>query len=260
MKKRIVLFLIDGCRPDSLKLAKTKNIDSLIENGSYLEGRTVFPSVTLPCHTSLIFSVPPERHGITINTWMPPVRPIEGLFDVIHESGLSTSFFYSWGQLRDLAGYKSLDVSLFINRYTTENYVKKVGDAAREYLSKDLYDFSFVYFVNTDEAGHDYGFDNSKEYIKEIEKVDKEIGEIVATVNSFNDNKENIFIITADHGGHERSHGTTKDEDMTIPLILSGKNMDKIDFNTFNIMDIAPTITKLFNIDSPKEWSGKSLI
>ncbi len=259
MKNRIILFLIDGCRPDSLMLANTKNIDNLIEKGSYIEGKTVFPSVTLPCHASLIFSVPPERHGITINTWVPPVRPIKGLFDVIHDAGYSTSFFYSWGELRDLAGPKSLDVSFYINHYTNKGCESIIGNAAAQYISPDPHDFNFIYFGNTDEAGHDYGFDNTKEYIREIEKVDKVIGKIVDIFNTSDNSKNNIFIITADHGGHERSHGTRMNLDMTIPLIICGKNIKKTNHNTFNIMDIAPTITKFLEIKPPKEWSGTSL-
>ena len=29
---------------------------------------------------------------------------------------------------------------------------------------------------------------------------------------------------TADHGGHDRTHGTDSPEDMTIPFIIKGKN------------------------------------
>ena len=34
--------------------------------------------------------------------------------------------------------------------------------------------------------------------------------------------EEATLITTADHGGHERSHGTDKPEDMTIPICFCG--------------------------------------
>ena len=33
-----------------------------------------------------------------------------------------------------------------------------------------------------------------------------------------------LLWFTADHGGHDRTHGTDSPEDMTIPFIIKGKN------------------------------------
>ena len=54
------------------------------------------PSATLPCHTSMFRGVTPERHGITTNTWVPQVRPVPSLVDVLHRAGKRTAFFYNW--------------------------------------------------------------------------------------------------------------------------------------------------------------------
>jgi phosphopentomutase len=69
------------------------------------------------------------------------------------------------------------------------------------------------------------------------------------------------FIITADHGGHDRTHGTDRPEDMTIPMIILGAAADRIgSLKNANIKDIAPTITTILGVEPDPEWEGKSLI
>ena len=68
-------------------------------------------------------------------------------------------------------------------------------------------------------------------------------------------------IITADHGGHDRTHGMDLPEDMIIPIIIKGKGVENGEnFKNANIKDIAPTITRLLDIEPADEWEGKSLL
>src|SRR5438128_3920032 len=114
--RTVVLFSIDGVRPDGLLEADTPTIDSLMARGSVsLTAQTVMPSVTLPCHTSMLRGVDVPRHGITSNTFQPLARPVPSLFDVAKAAGKRTGFFYNWGELRDLCAPGSLDVGYFWN-------------------------------------------------------------------------------------------------------------------------------------------------
>ena len=73
--------------------------------------------------------------------------------------------------------------------------------------------------------------------------------------------EEWTVLITADHGGHERIHGTELDEDMTIPLFLLGSAFPAgKELSDVTIMDIAPTITELLGVAAPAQWEGKSLV
>jgi phosphopentomutase len=68
-------------------------------------------------------------------------------------------------------------------------------------------------------------------------------------------------IITADHGGHGRTHGTDLPEDMTIPMLLLGNGIDtSINLSDASIKDVAPTIVKLLGIEPDEEWEGISLV
>ena len=55
--------------------------------------------------------------------------------------------------------------------------------------------------------------------------------------------------------------GTELPEDMTIPLIVIGKDFAPGEaFEGANIKDIAPTITKLLGVEPSEDWEGHSLI
>jgi len=70
------------------------------------------------------------------------------------------------------------------------------------------------------------------------------------------------MIVTADHGGHDFTHGTELPQDMTIPLIIRSnaptQASDKM--KDVNIIDIAPTITRLMGIEPDRDWQGQSLL
>ena len=62
MNNKVILISIDGMRPDGLLNCGNAYVEELKKIASYtFDAKTVFPSVTLPCHMSLFHSVPPER-------------------------------------------------------------------------------------------------------------------------------------------------------------------------------------------------------
>lgn len=253
---RVLLILVDGMRPDSL--TNIPQVQDIIKKASYtMEATTVMPSVTLPCHMSLFHSVDPSRHGTTTNIYAPQVRPINGLCEVIRHNNKKNAFFYNWEELRDLTRPQSLIYSYFCNGrdfgYDIAN--KKIVDEAITFLPENYTDFAFLYMGDTDEVGHRYGW-MSDEYMSAVRKSWENIERLINALP-----EDYTVIITADHGGHERAHGTDMPEDMTIPLFLLGKDFkagEKLE--SANIKDIAPTVAKLLGIEADKEWEGRSLI
>jgi len=70
-----------------------------------------------------------------------------------------------------------------------------------------------------------------------------------------------VTIITTDHGGHGRDHGSDCDEDMTIPIFAFGGPFEggRVLENA-SILDIAPTVAELLSVDPDTDWEGKSFI
>lgn len=253
---KVLLVLVDGMRPDSMK--NIKYAQEFANSSSYtLEACTVMPSVTLPCHMSLFHSVDPSRHGTTTNTFAPQVRQINGLCDVLSAAGKSCAFFYNWGELRDLARPSSLAFSYFASGgklgYSEAN--RLVTESAIDYLSQHETDFAFLYLGEVDEKGHRYGW-MSDEYLKAVEDSWALIEKITATLPD-----DYTVIVTADHGGHERIHGTDLPEDTVIPLFVKGNGFERGKrFEKADIKDIAPTVTKLLTVSPDSDWEGKPLI
>ena len=78
-------------------------------------------------------------------------------------------------------------------------------------------------------------------------------------IDTFGD--EYSVIIMADHGGHDRCHGTDMPEDMTIPLFFFGKEFTPGELSDeLSLLDIAPTIVKIMGLEPDREWEGRSLI
>ena len=110
--------------------------------------------------------------------------------------------------------------------------------------------------VETDEkGGHDNGW-MSEEYLRRISIA---IDNVKRVIDAFGD--EYSVIIMADHGGHERSHGTTLPEDMTIPFFFFGKEFARGNtVSGLSLLDIAPTIASIMGIEPEMEWEGRSIV
>ncbi|HEX5563919.1 MAG TPA: ectonucleotide pyrophosphatase/phosphodiesterase [Sporosarcina sp.] len=80
------------------------NFQRLLDNSSYCQSvETIYPSVTYPCHTTIVTGKFPARHGIVNNTLLQPGRPspdwywhrrhIKGttLYDEAKKAGMTTA-------------------------------------------------------------------------------------------------------------------------------------------------------------------------
>ena len=252
--KKVLLILVDGMRPDAIK--DLPEVKKYIENSAYtFTAETVMPSVTLPCHVSLFHSVEPSRHGTTTNDYAPQVRPIAGLIDVLKANRMKNGFFYSWEQLREVYRPGAVAVSKYFSGgfkdYETADNV--ITEEAIRYLPE--LDFVFLYLGSPDAYGHKFGW-MSEEYMKSV-KHNWEC--ILKATEAAGD--DYTVIVTADHGGHNRSHGTDMPEDMTIPVIVKNSNIPCGEIGEkVSILDLAPTIAKLMDVEADMEWEGKSLI
>lgn len=259
MKNKVILILADGMRPDGLQNCGHPFVGELMKTCSYtMEGRTVMPSVTLPCHMSLFHSVTPQRHNTLTNDYAPQVRPIVGLFEQVNRFEGKTASFYDWEQLRDLSRPGTLDFSYMAAGRCAEGMHRSLKMTLREicgYIPEELPDFVFFYIGLPDECGHKYGW-MGKEYLDSLYEAVDAMQKVISVLPD-----EYRVIITADHGGHDRCHGTEMPEDMTIPILFcgpefeGGKRLENV-----SILDIAPTVTKLLGIPANRDWEGQSVI
>jgi predicted AlkP superfamily pyrophosphatase or phosphodiesterase len=252
---KVLLTLLDGMRPDAI--TDVPEAQAMIARGSSaMDAQTVYPSVTLPCHMSLFHSVDPSRHGTTTNLFMPQVRPIDGLFDVLRMAKKRTAMFYNWHELRNLCRPGSLSLEYYQQGCTLgwEETTVPLTDAVIDHIKKFDPDFTFYYYAYPDEMGHAHGW-MTEQYQHAIDFCWKETQRIIDTLP-----EDYVVIAVADHGGHDRTHGTTMPEDMTIPVIITGGPFKAgVKLENVSIKDIAPTIAALLGVEAAPEWEGKVL-
>ena len=249
-----VLVLIDGLLPDGLKSADCPNLVALCTKGATsLRASSVMPSITLPCLMSTFHSVPPARHGILTNDWMPMARPVPGLVDVAHEAGLRSAFLYNWEPLRDLSRPGSLAFSYFRNNVEDPDGDQVIAGKAVRYIASDHPDFVFVYLGTPDVAGHTYGF-MSRKYLAQLERVDGTLGTLLDGLPT-----KATVLVQSDHGGHGFNHGTDRPEDMTIPWTITGPGIRSSHEITapVSLLDTAPTLARVMGITPHPDWEGR---
>ena len=256
MKKKVILISIDGMRPDGLKTCGNPFVKELEKICAYTyKASSMTPSVTFPCHFSMTHSATPQRHGILTNTYVPQVRPIKGIFEKVSDAGGECAMYYGWEPLRDIALPGKLKYATYINAYTEESSDTALTDEAEKRIMRSKPDFVFLYMVETDEkGGHDNGW-MTKEY---LDRIHTAIGCVQSVLEQAGE--DYAVIVTADHGGHDRMHGTQMPEDMTIPMFFFGSSFAPgSQPDNVSLLDLAPTIAHIMGVSPVSSWEGRSL-
>lgn len=257
MENKVILISVDGMRPDGFLACGNPYIEQMMKKAYYtLDGQTVLPSVTLPCHMSLFHSVPPQRHGITTNVYLPMARPVNSLFDQLKNMGKVSAMYYGWESLRDVARPSTLKFAEYINAYTEESSDTSLTDRVLERIRQSKPDFVFLYMVETDEkGGHDNGW-MSEPYLKCIHDAMDNVKRVLEEAGD-----AYTVIVTADHGGHDRAHGTELPEDMTIPMFFIGPDFEPGKKLTgISLLELAPTIAEIMGVPAAREWEGNPIV
>ena len=226
--ERALLISIDGCRPDVLLRAKMPNVRKLMKSGSYtVWARTVPVAVTLPSHASMLTGVMPEKHGITWNKQLKDAevaRPkVPTVFEIAMRYGMSTAV---------VAGKSKFDAFAQIGHvgkaWTKAAKDEEVADEAVRTIRDYRPELLFVHFPGCDQAGHKTGW-ASPEQVAALEKIDEQVGKVMAALDESGLRDKTAVLITSDHGGAGRGHGTTSagaapedPRNQHIPWILSG--------------------------------------
>jgi arylsulfatase A-like enzyme len=88
-------------------------------------------------------------------------------------------------------------------------------------------------------------------------RADQALNNLLMALDSYGLREETLLIITADHGGHDTTHGTRRPEDMTIPWIISGPGIQPMQLTSpVQTMDTAATAAYALGLTIPEEWDG----
>jgi predicted AlkP superfamily pyrophosphatase or phosphodiesterase len=226
----VFVISIDGGKPAVIAQSHMPTLQRLAAEGSCTwTGTTIYPSLTLPSHSSMLTGVGPERHHVLWNTWKPRkgVVGVPTLFSEAKSAGLSTAMFVGKEKFQHLLQPGSVDhFELGRAKPKEERTVlsRIAAEGAARYIMEKRPNVCFVHLSDPDDVGHKYGW-GSPQQIKAFEDVDAALTEIVGAIKAAGLIERSVLIITADHGGHRKTHGTKIPDDMLVPWIAWGKNV-----------------------------------
>ena len=265
LTRNVILVSIDGLRPDAIARFGAVNLQRLVDQGSVsLSASTINPSKTLPSHTSMLTGEGPDRHNVLWNNVTSADRDeveLPNIFSVARDNGYRTAAFFSKAKFGVLQRPGTLDYSQapggWFGRWSSS---RTIGDVAT-HLETSKPNLLFVHLTDPDAAGHRAGW-MTPEYGRGVLKADEAVGRLIVLADRTYGAGNYSLIVTADHGGHDRNHGSDDPRDVTIPWIAWGKGVrpGALSTSTIRTMDTASTVLWLLGLAEPTDWAGTPVI
>ncbi len=212
----VLLVSFDGLRPDAIGATDTPVLDRLIQTGSYQsKALAELPPVTLPNHTSMVTGLSVLHHAVFLNTTLPGKVSSTTIFDVADSAGMRVGFFVNKGKLTYICKEEIATVFKVIGD------VDLIADEVVKAVAESDMHLVFLHFGEPDGAGHTHGW-MSDPYFTQVSRADAALGRVLDAYGEKGLLDQLLVIVTADHGGHDRTHWMATPEDRHVPFILNG--------------------------------------
>jgi arylsulfatase A-like enzyme len=260
----VLIISIDGLRPDAIERFNAATLQRLMREGTYSrDAQTILPSTTLPSHTSMLTGVDIDVHGVTWNSnemsHLGPVT-VPTVFGLAHAAGFRTAAFFGKGKLAHLHVPRTLDYVWSLN-----SEISWFGSAQRtlkdveRHLAGASPNLLFIHLAEPDYAGHLFGW-MGRSYERAVIAADRAIALLIARADARFGPRGYTVIVTADHGGHGRTHGTDDPLDTTIPWIVWGEGVRVgTALAPVHTTDTAATALWLLGVTVPAQWTGRAV-
>lgn len=271
----VFVISFDGGKPAVIAESEMPTLKRLVTEGAVTwTAQTIFPSKTLPSHTSMLTGLSPAKHHVLWNNLEPARGIIQAptMFAIAKRADptLTTAIFAGKAKFQHLLQTGSLDMFDFkgprrempageaLEIEASVNPAQTVAKAAAAYIVEKKPNLCFIHFPDPDSAGHKSGWGSPEQ--KEAFKVsDEALSQVVQALQKAKIDQTSVIIISADHGGHLKTHGENIPDDMIIPWIAWGKGVKK----NFTIsqavttFDTAATALWLLGVPLPTDFDGR---
>lgn len=254
--RHVIIVSEDGLRPDLLAAERPPVHDRIMRLGSYsLSARTIRHASTLPSHAAMLSGFDVKRHGLYWNSWQPDRGFIQvpTVFDAAERAGATAAVFVGKWKLQHIVKPGQVDV------FSRPGYLcRKVADAAARYFARRRPQIEFVHFSDPDDAGHAIGWMSDEQH-GTLRATDRCLGKLVDAVAAAGVEKDTLFILSADHGGHGRNHSGSVPEDRNIPWIAWGAGVKPghVIAGPISTVDTAATALWALGYPSPPGLAGR---
>lgn len=273
--EHVFIISIDGGKPAVIAASEAPTLKKIAAEGAVTwAASTIFPSITLPSHTSMLTGVGPDKHQILWNGY----TPIKGLVKVPTVFSLLkaadpqavTGMLIGKIKFRHLWLKDSLDLFDFDGPQTPEppangaalEQDKKpsqtVAKQAAAWIKTAKPRLAFIHFGDVDTSGHKSGW-GSPEQQEALKVTDQALWQVWQAIKDAGIADSSVMLITADHGGHDKTHGLDIPDDMIIPWVAWGQGVKKNFTITDKVTtyDTAATALWLLDVPVPAEFDGK---
>ncbi|MDH7513859.1 MAG: alkaline phosphatase family protein [Clostridiales bacterium] len=278
LSRVVVLIVVDGLRVDAFN--KMEYVSRLKGDGAFFTLKVGQPSLTLPCSATIGTGAWQDVTGVTTNWFEGPLE-LDSIFSLARNNGLTSAIVADegWGKL---FGHQAtrVDARKWENAYirfdeeTLEKALEVIsgfrGEGSRRdsqgnlsspsagssggELDKGAGLFLLVHFLDTDNAGHDFG-GASQEYQEYANRIGRLIERLHRELP-----EDATLVITADHGQIDRGgHGGWEDIVLRVPLLMLGKNIRPGNYGEARQTDVAPTVAALAGLPVPPYSQGRIL-
>jgi predicted AlkP superfamily pyrophosphatase or phosphodiesterase len=258
----LIVVSIDGLRPDAIDRFKVPTLSRLMREGRHAsDAQTIELSLTLPSHTSMLTGVDSDQHGVTWNsneTASLGFVKVPTIFGLAREAGFNTAAFFSKTKFEHLEVPSTLDYSQGPTRGPFPWSSARTLGLVERHLRTASPNLLFVHFADVDYAGHSFGWMGFT-YGSALRDVDRALARLLTVADSRFGVGQYTLIVTADHGGHGTTHGTTDKADMTIPWIVWGEGVKRGEsLAGIHTMDTAATALWVLGVAVPENWTGRA--
>ena len=274
--EHVFIISFDGGKPAVIAESEMPVLKKMAADGAVTwKARTIFPSKTLPSHTSMLTGLGPGKHHVLWNNFEPDKGKILAptVFTIARKADptLVTALFAGKMKFHHLWQADSLDRFDFKGPQTatptvggadefekTVNPAQTVAGSAAAYIVEKKPNLCFIHFPDPDAAGHKSGWGSPEQ--KEAFKVsDQALGQILRALNAAGIADSSVVIISADHGGHDKTHGLDIPDDMEIPWIAWGRGVKKGSAISAPVTTYDTTATALWllGVPLPAELDGQ---
>jgi len=233
----VLVISIDALHPAALSAQNSPTLHRLMLSGTHtLMGRSVEPPKTLIAHTAMMIGQPPERSGERSNDWRPgePTIAKSTLFDDAKRAGYRTAYFYAKPKL----GY-------LVSAAVDEHGLEPTGgmERVRTFLRGTGQRFVFLHVSGLERAGMESGW-LSQDYLDELADIDAALAPLLAEARQ---RGRHAIVVTSDHAGHDKLHGTNHPEDYKLPLIVAGNatRLPRLPHGTWPVTELRALVREL---------------
>lgn len=264
----IIILAFDGWGSSSFEAAQMPFLKSMVSQSAWtLHKRSILPTSSACNWATMFKGAGPEAHGYIDWDTKKPAFPVSyadekgffpSFFSIYREAfpEREMGYFYQWegmwylfdmNDFNDVKGFANTDAGCDVMKEAVVSYVREKQPAVAAFI----WDYP-------DKIGHSIGW-YTEEYMQQLSHIDSIIESVYIACVEAGIIDNTLFVITSDHGGHDKTHGQSVIPDIETPFFLMGKGIIPGEIRVPLMQyDIAAILADYMHLQHPTGWRGRT--